>query len=126
MTKVIFKPNYNYNDFFSAASKLELINVNPMRASRGLKWESKMYKKRSISNFSTLISRDNWTFHYQKTLCVIYTYITPIRVTILCVVELPGVLNDQIFKKALFRFQTANWYLLSVLWLIINFPRKKK
>ena len=38
---------------------------------------------------------------------------------------LPGVLNDQIFKKALFRFRTANWYLLSVLWLTINFPAKK-
>ena len=36
-----------------------------------------------------------------------------------------GVLNDQIFKKALFRFRTANWYLLSVLWLTINFPGKK-
>ena len=35
------------------------------------------------------------------------------------------VLNDQIFKKALFRFQTTNWYLLSVLWLLINFPGKK-
>ena len=37
-----------------------------------------------------------------------------------------GVLNDQIFKKALFRFRRANWYLLSVLWLTINFPGKKK
>ena len=35
------------------------------------------------------------------------------------------VLNDQIFEKALFRFRTTNWYLLSVFWLIINFPRKK-
>ena len=35
------------------------------------------------------------------------------------------VLNDQIFKKALFRFRTTNWYLLSVFWLIINFPGKK-
>jgi len=34
------------------------------------------------------------------------------------VVELPGALNDQIFKKALCRFRTTNWYLLSVLWLI--------
>ena len=25
-----------------------------------------------------------------------------------------GVLNDHIFKKALFRFRTTNWYLLSV------------
>ena len=38
---------------------------------------------------------------------------------------LSGVLNDQIFKKALFRFQTTNWYLLSVFWLIINLPGKK-
>ena len=36
-----------------------------------------------------------------------------------------GVLNDQIFKKALSRFRTANWYLLGVLWLTINFPGKK-
>ena len=36
-----------------------------------------------------------------------------------------GVLNDQIFKKGLFRFRTTNWYLLSFLWLIINFPGKK-
>ena len=36
-----------------------------------------------------------------------------------------GVLNDQIFKKALLRFRTTNWYLLSVLWLIINFPGNK-
>ena len=36
-----------------------------------------------------------------------------------------GVLNDQIFKKALFRFRTTNWNLLSVFWLIINFPGKK-
>ena len=36
-----------------------------------------------------------------------------------------GVLNDQIFKKALFRFRTTNWYLLSVFWLIIKFPGKK-
>ena len=39
--------------------------------------------------------------------------------------EKTGVLNDQIFKKAFFRFRTANWYLLSVLWLTINFPGKK-
>ena len=39
--------------------------------------------------------------------------------------DYPGVLNDQIFKKTLFRFRTANWYLLSVLWLTINFPGKK-
>ena len=36
-----------------------------------------------------------------------------------------GVLNDQMFKKSLFRFRTTNWYLLSVLWLIIKFPGKK-
>ena len=40
-------------------------------------------------------------------------------------VHVSGVLNEQIFKKALFRFRTANWYLLSVLWLTINFPGKK-
>ena len=40
--------------------------------------------------------------------------------------ETSGVLNDQIFKKALFRFRTTNWYPLSVFWLIINFPEKKK
>ena len=39
--------------------------------------------------------------------------------------NLSGVLNDQIFKKALFRFRTTNLYLLSVFWLIINFPGKK-
>ena len=33
-------------------------------------------------NFSNLISSDNWTFHYQKTLCVINIYTTPIKVTI--------------------------------------------
>ena len=39
MTKVIFKPNYNYNDFFSAASKLELININRVRGgSAGEGW----------------------------------------------------------------------------------------
>ena len=30
-------------------------------------------------NFSSLISRDNWNFHYQKTLCVIHIYTTPIK-----------------------------------------------
>ena len=28
-------------------------------------------------------------------------------------------------KKGLFRFGTTNWYLLSVLWVIIDFPGKK-
>ena len=45
--------------------------------------------------------------------------------TLKSISKVSGVLNDQIFKKALFRFRTTNWYLLSVLWLIINFPGKK-
>ena len=40
------------------------------------------YVETSTVNFSNLISRDNWTFHYQKTLCVIYIYTTSIKVTI--------------------------------------------
>ena len=67
------------------------------------------YKKCSVSeastmNFSNLISRDNLTFHYQKTLCVIHMYTTPIKVTIQT-----NQMSQTLFKGTQSNFPLRRW-----------------
>ena len=120
MTKVIFKPNYNYNDFFFSCFE---IRAYPCKPHEGITW-SEMGKQNVQEEvyfeFLNLDFKRQLDFSLSENImCDLHIHHS--RKSNNTVV----VLNDQIFKKALFRFQTTNWYLLSVLWLLINFPGKK-
>ena len=121
MTKVIFKPNYNYNDFFFSCFEIRAYQCKPHE---GITW-SEMGKQ----NVQEEVYFEFLNLDFKRQLDF------SLSENIMCDLHIHHshksnntvvVLNDQIFKKALFRFQTTNWYLLSVLWrLLINFPGKK-